>query len=854
MRRSLSTLALVAMLTTSTSAFAGSPLWGYFVRDADGELVTAGWPKSKSIVFGSDEDADVRLDGLSPEHATVVAADGAIRIEPEVDGVLIDGRAIDEAVTVHAGSTVTMGAYTVQFSLVRADYEPEPTEEEPPPDEDAEEPLPKKLAPPPPAREAGARASLWRAEEFDREAYRFCHDPEFGEGGVVDADLCGIIDESSRDVCPAALESCPWEEYVGRPMFGRFGGGDGSRQGTNGSDGTARPRKKRKKITVPLLPPEIAYTLLAIIVAILVFVFAKSLKDAGWERSEIDLAEDEIDEAALDLQSLPEARSHVLLKLSERALARGDREEAAILLHLAVLRHLDDEGLAQYHPSKTNGDYLRSIRRHKPLAALFRGVANETERVRFGDGLVDENRLRELIAEGRALLVPNSQPPAPFAGAATLALLAAMSVTLQGCPQQDEDSRAFYSHAPAGMSALVPTLRAAGLHPKVLLEPLTEVPLDVDVIVFRTSASRTGKIPKDLVVDAILDQGISLVVIDDLGTAKHFLPNTSTVGPIREELAPVELTLPIGPNASECQQRLRPASMLLENDRVVIPDGHRIAWTGEAGYAPIAQDRFELEPLVRTKNSTTALVGPAFTAHRERSAGALSGCMYVFSDRDLFTNASLTRRENARFVGTFFGSIAGNTGHVWFADRLDRWLTSGGGGGGGSAPKNPVKPLAASNMLPLLVQGLVSLGLLYVFLGAAFGPLRDRETRQHKAFVEHVEAIGRQYARCGKPGLTHAATALARLVVMRNRERVRGDGGWAAVAHELSEKHDLPEGDVRAALRLGIEGKSELGAPRHDDPEPASERMLQTLSRLLGGRRAELAKKPKRSFRKDMKS
>ncbi|MEQ8981242.1 MAG: FHA domain-containing protein [Deltaproteobacteria bacterium] len=127
MRRSLSTLALVAMLTTSTSAFAGSPLWGYFVRDADGELVTAGWPKSKSIVFGSDEDADVRLDGLAPEHATVVADNGAIRIEPEVDGVLVDGRATDEAVTVHAGSTVTMGAYAVQFSLVRADYEPEPT-------------------------------------------------------------------------------------------------------------------------------------------------------------------------------------------------------------------------------------------------------------------------------------------------------------------------------------------------------------------------------------------------------------------------------------------------------------------------------------------------------------------------------------------------------------------------------------------------------------------------------------------------------------------------------------------------------------------------------------------------------
>ncbi|CAN0597064.1 unnamed protein product, partial [Laminaria digitata] len=48
------------------------------------------------------------------------------------------------------------------------------------------------------------------------------------------------------------------------------------------------------------------------------------------------------------------------------------------------LRHLDDEGLARYHPSKTNGDYLRAIRRHRELAGLFKRVVFETERLRFG--------------------------------------------------------------------------------------------------------------------------------------------------------------------------------------------------------------------------------------------------------------------------------------------------------------------------------------------------------------------------------------------------------------------------------------------------------------------------------------
>jgi hypothetical protein len=126
--------------------------------------------------------------------------------------------------------------------------------------------------------------------------------------------------------------------------------------------------------------------------------------------------------------------------------------------------------------------------------------------------------------------------------------------------------------------------------------------------------------------------------------------------------------------------------------------------------------------------------------------------------------------------------------------------------------------------------------------------LRDPIKREHKAFVEHVEAIGRQYARTGQAGLTHAAHSLAKLLVMRHRERVRGgpSGGWASLARHLAETHALPEDDVKAALRLGIEGVTELGTPRIDDPSPSSERMLKTLSRLLAVRTKDVIEKPKR--------
>ena len=79
---------------------------------------------------------------------------------------------------------------------------------------------------------------------------------------------------------------------------------------------------------------------------------------------------------------------------------------------------------------------------------------------------------------------------------------------------------------------------------------------------------------------------------------------------------------------------------------------------------------------------------------------------------------------------------------------------------------------------------------------------------------------------------------------MRQRDRVRGGAaGWTTVSQHLAQKLELEEKDVKAALRLGIDGVSELGAPDANDPTPSSERMLRTLSRLLGGREQAAASK-----------
>lgn len=836
MSRLVAIFALAFATALPALAHAGTPLWGYLVHDQEGTFVAGHWPSEDKRTFGGDDDDDVHLDGLEDGHFDVLVRGTTFTIRPDEE-VVFEGQTTKETLELSDGQSIRAGDYTITFLLAaeeHVDYQLAHSSEEP-----------TGPAPAPSIAEAAARAAIARKKEFDRPAYEFCHDPDYAKGGVIGHEFCTIFDESTHEVCPEVANTCPWEELDAKLVFGRFQDDAGKGPGT----GKRKPRRKRKKPTVvrlPAIPPFIAYGVLAVIIAAILFMFFRQLKDAGWEKSELELAEEEIDEAALDLQSLPEARSHVLLKLAERALNRGEAQEAAVLLHLAVLRHIDDEGLARYHPSKTNGDYLRSIRRHKPIAKLFRGVANQTERVRFGDGRVDQQRIRELLAEGRQLLVPGSEIPAPFApGAASILVLAFLGSAMQGCPGGGDDNRAYYSHGPAGMAAFTDVLREAGMTPVVKLGRVSDIPYDVRTFVFRTSSSRDGKMPKGMKFDELLERGASIVVIDDLGKAPFFLPNTSTTGPSRDaKPEAVELEMPLLPKHGECSMRFTAAAAYMDRDRVKLPRGFLINWSGEHGTAPVSDEPLRVEPLLYYRGEAGPDDGAvALAAQRQTSSGPLPGCVYVFSDRDLFTNASLTRRSNARFVAAFFATLTQNDPRIWFIDSIDRWTTSttDTGSGGPDKPDDPTKPLRASNMLPLLLQGLVTLALLYVLLGAAFGPLRDPAHREHKAFVEHVEAIGRQYARCGRPGVTHAAAALARLVVMRNRERIRGAGaGWAQVARELAQKHDLPEEDVRAALRLGIEGKSELGAPRVEDPAPASETMLKTLSRLLGGRRAEL--------------
>lgn len=658
--------------------------------------------------------------------------------------------------------------------------------------------------------DAVERAIQARKAELSDGSYEFCHEEDFEADKLSEKRFCRVWEGSAREVCPQASKLCVSSESWW------------------------------DKLSLSL-PPWLGWLVIGLVSAAAVLAFARSIYRAQRERGAPDLSDGLIDEDALTdaIQQLPEAPALAILRRARATFEEGKVPEAGLLLQLAALRYLDDTGLVQFHASRTNGEYLRAIRRYPELWAFYRRIAHVTDRARFGDGTADSGEVSALLERAAALL---AAPPAelPSATPATSSLVLAMVLAASlgaGC---DGAGRPYYSHRPLGMAALPGLLREMGLEVEIGRYEIAEVPADVGVVVLR-GATALGDV-KDLGLDALLDRDLAVVVIDEGTTASLFLPLTSTLtstgavldllNPSWQQPPPAELT----PGEDMfCGIDLAAIGALMGGDPVRLPRAADLRWDGKTSTTSASKHTIELSPLLGAsfgEDGTVRAAGFGGVRYEEADDGEASrylhGCTLVLR-AELFTNASLAISGNAAFVGAVFGTLTRQGQRILLLESVDK-------GGGGIA-----RSVSQSRLLPLILQGGLWVALLFLLLGAAFGPLRDPVKSEHKAFVEHVEAIGRHYARAGIGGLTHAARSLARLVVMRHRHEARGgaEAGWLAIARHLAGKHGLEERDVEAALRLGLEGLGQLGPPAAEDPAPASERMLRTLSTLLSSRRQQ---------------
>jgi hypothetical protein len=670
---------------------------------------------------------------------------------------------------------------------------------------------------------ATRRAAEARAPELERLTYQFCRDDDFDRDkapGVLR--FCRMIDDETLAVCPQAAALC---RPVSESWF---------------------------ELADLALPEWVAWGIIALLGLALVVAFVQALRKNAWDDGErFDFGDAEPAPDLAELTTLPEAPSSVILRRARAALAEGRAEEAAVFLHLACLRFLDDTGLARFHPSRTNNDYLRAIRRQRPLAALYRGVARETDRLRFDDGRVDAASVQALL-QSAELELARPIAPAPVDGADEASEGPSEGLPGDGLEDTDDDPRrataalpppglglvlalaltplgfgasgcgsvgsSFADHGPLGLSALPRLVEAAGIPTEVRRQAsLDEIPAEVGAIVFLTEERLPLR--SKLELDALLDRDLSLFALDDAGVSRVLLPlETSSVSDRVNGRHTPAIDVALGP-PSTCYPTLAGLDMMLGAEATArVPVGRHLSLEVGDPKARSSEWVWVSEPLLVEAGWPDHVL--AWAGHRVDEGGMPKpGCLVVFAGADLVRNLALTREANVRLAIALLAGALDTEGpqrKVLFVDRL-------GPSGDGAGTPPPAAP--SGRLAPLFGHGLVWLVALLVFLGASFGPLRDPAVTEHKAFVEHVEAIGRHYASAGPSGHAHAARSLARWLVLRHAGEARGAQGWAAVAAHLADRHDQPLERVEAALRLGLDTETE--------PRPIDAELLRTLSILL---------------------
>jgi hypothetical protein len=240
------------------------------------------------------------------------------------------------------------------------------------------------LAHPVDPHDAETRGAALAAKTLAAKSFAFCHEVGEQDARTLRA-FCGAWTPEARAICPAAAAVC------------------------------APPPPRWWDVLA--LPPAVGWAILAAIVAAALAVLFKLLRNAARDQA---IALDALDAESLraPVAALPDAPARALLAEARARLAAGDVDAAALLAHLAVLRALDDADVVRFHPSRTNREYLRLLRRRPEVRDVLAAVAREVEEIRFGRGHADAAHVPALLEAVEAAL-PRVRAPVPPPDAAT---------------------------------------------------------------------------------------------------------------------------------------------------------------------------------------------------------------------------------------------------------------------------------------------------------------------------------------------------------------------------------------------------------------------------------------------------
>jgi hypothetical protein len=92
-------------------------------------------------------------------------------------------------------------------------------------------------------------------------------------------------------------------------------------------------------------------------------------------------------------------------KQADELAAKKEWKEACRALYFSLLKRLDEKGVVEFMPTRTNYEYWYALARHKPIAVPFRQIANIVESSWFGNRNAttdDYDQCVEFLAQAQA--------------------------------------------------------------------------------------------------------------------------------------------------------------------------------------------------------------------------------------------------------------------------------------------------------------------------------------------------------------------------------------------------------------------------------------------------------------------
>jgi hypothetical protein len=545
---------------------------------------------------------------------------------------------------------------------------------------------------------------------LDARAYRFCHTP--GANAQEARAWCELLDDLPPERCPGLRATCAGE--VSRDPVGCEPPESG---GAGEPDAIAE---------APEAPPEpwdcgempqagglqqLLRWVAALGVAVLVLVLLRLAWTTFGRVRPPTPRKTELPPLVVsaDGTDVPDAPSGDLLDAARAALAEGRTSEAVLLARGAVLRRLGELGRIWLHRSRTDREYVRSVRSDATLHGDLRELCAAAEAVRWQGAPMEQGRARQALAAAERLfevLVTQKLGERPSARVLWWLVLPGLWWGLP-VPEAQAQQQVWERYAPGGDAALLDIFRLYGYDAGFRLTNLSMVDERVDVVVIDTVHIQ----PVDeqwTHLRSWVEQGGVLLLGGDPGAFPELGVTVHPVGAVQLEPSWQALGLPV-PRW---------------------PNGPLSAFREGEGWALVADQE-----------------GNAVIEVLDLGLGAV----VAIADPALLWNGSFVHPDNEHFVGelVYAGQSAEGwpVGHPARVQLATRAAASAPSQSADNQANDMVGALVSSGLLLFVVQ-LVATGVLVaLWRGWPFAPLRDPPDPGRHAFVEHVRALGIRYWR-----------------------------------------------------------------------------------------------------------